>query len=181
MAQHKQADTADSPQDDWFIEHFVPCQSRLYRFIAMLVANRADAEDLFQKTALTSWHVRGSFDRQREFFPWLCGIARNHVRHYYSSQRTAVVRLDPEVIDQLAQKQIEEDTLERKRQHILTRCMEKLPARQKDLVEEYYGIQQTIKAFAESRGQTPDAVYKTLQRIRAALFDCIQRNMAEAT
>ena len=158
----------------------MPCQSRLYRFIAMLVPNRADAEDLFQKTALAAWHTCARFDQQSELFPWLCGIARNHVRHYYRGQRMTALRLDPTVIDQLAQKQIDEDSHEHQRQQALTSCLERLPAKQKELVQEYYSIQQTIKAFAESRGQTPESVYKTLQRIRAALFDCIHRRMAEA-
>jgi hypothetical protein len=38
-------------RDDHFIERYVECQSALYRFIATLVPNRADAEALFQEAA----------------------------------------------------------------------------------------------------------------------------------
>jgi RNA polymerase sigma-70 factor (ECF subfamily) len=171
----------DPSQDDWFVNRFVPCQSRLYRFIGTLVPNRADAEELFQKTNLTAWQVRHTFDQGREIFPWLCGIARNHVRHYYRHRRTSPLRLDPDVVEQLAQLQMDEDATMRNRERALTRCLEKLPDRQRELVEQYYGNEQTIKSFAESRGQTPEAVYKALQRVRAALYQCINRTLAGVT
>ncbi len=168
----------DSSQDDWFVQRFVPCQSRLYRFIATLVPNRADAEELFQKSNLSAWQVRDTFDRNRELFPWLCGIARNHIRHYYRSQRTSPVRLQPDVVEQLAQLQIDQDALMQERELALAECMEKLPEKHRQLVEGYYGKEQTVKSFAESRGQTPDSAYKALQRARAWLYQCIHRTLS---
>jgi len=44
----------NSSRDDQFIERYVECQSGLYRFIATLVPNRADAEELFQEASLTT-------------------------------------------------------------------------------------------------------------------------------
>jgi len=171
----------DPSNDDWFVERFVPCQSRLYRFIATLVPNRADAEELFQKTNLTAWQVRHKFDRDCELFPWLCGIARNHVRHHYRSQSTSPVRLQPDVVEQLAQLQMDEDAALQERESALADCLGKLPEHHRDLVEGYYGSDQTIKAFAEDRSQKPDAVYKALQRARAWLYQCINRTIAGVT
>ena len=171
----------DPSQDDWFVQRFVPCQSRLYRFVATLIPNRADAEELFQKTNLTAWQVRDSFDRDRAMFPWLCGIARNHIRHYYRSQRTSPVRLQPDVIEQLAQLQMDEDAVMQERERALMRCLDLLPEKHRRLIEAYYGTEQTVKSFAEDRGQTPDAVYKALQRARAWLYQCIHRTLAGVT
>ena len=168
--------------DDWFLVRFAPCQSRLYRFIARLVPNRADAEDLFQRTSLEGWRQRGSFQQDRELFHWLCGIARNQVRNYYRSARTAPLRLDPDVIDQLADIQMRQDGDELARHAALTRCLEQLPDAHRELVSAYYAREQTVEALADTRARTPDAIYKSLQRIRAALFECIRRRLeAEGT
>ena len=44
----------NNSRDDQFTERHVECQSGLYRFIATLVPNRADAEELFQEASLTA-------------------------------------------------------------------------------------------------------------------------------
>jgi len=122
--------------------------------------------------------VRRTFDRNSELFPWLCGIARNHIRHHYRSRRTSPVRLQPDVVEQLAQLQMDEDAVFQERERALTRCLEKMPQQHRELVEGYYVKEQTVKSFAEDRGQTPEAVYKALQRARTWLYQCINRTLA---
>lgn len=164
--------------DDWFVTELVPLQSRLYRYIATLVAVHADAEDLFQKTCLTAWQERRRFEVGRDFYAWLCGVARNHVRHYYRSQQRDRVYLDPDVVEQLAERLLQEDDYFQSRQQALAGCLDKLPQRQKQLIENYYQNGQTVKTYAAARGQAAEATYKMLQRIRAALHACIEATLA---
>ncbi len=164
--------------DDWFLTVLVPAQSRLYRYIATLVPNRADAEDLFQKTCLTAWQERRRFDPSRDFFAWLCGVARNHVRHHYRSRARAVVGLDPDVVEQLAERLVEQDELFLRREAALGACLEKLPPKQRQLVEGYYRREQSIKDLATELGCAVDAAYKALQRVRAALQECVSSTLA---
>lgn len=164
--------------DDWFIEQLVPLQSRLYRYIASLVPARADAEDLFQRTWLTAWQERQRFEPGRNFFAWVCGVARNHVRHHYRGLARARVVLDPELIDELAQLELDEQDYLEERQALLTHCLDKLPARQRELLQEYYSQEQTVQTFADAQGKSTESVYKMLQRIRAALHDCVQATLA---
>lgn len=164
-------------QQDQFVEHLVACHSRLYRFIATLVVNRADAEELLQQTGLAAWRSRETFDPTRDFFPWICGIARNHVRHYYRSRKAAPVFLASDVVEQLIDRQLDDDPVLERRQQVLTACLEKIPERQRTFVRQFYENLQTVKAFAQQQKITADAAYKMLQRVRAALFDCINRTM----
>src|SRR5262249_51539445 len=128
---------AESPEkeefgdDDWFIRRMAPVQSRLYPYIASLVPSRADAEDLFQKTWLTDWQQRRVFNPQCDFFAWVCGIARNHVRHFYRSQQRSRLVFDAELVEQLAQCMTDHDDYLRRRQEALTRCLDKLSLKQK--------------------------------------------------
>jgi RNA polymerase sigma-70 factor, ECF subfamily len=167
----------ESPQQDRFVEQLVACHSRLYRFIATLVANRTDAEELLQQTGLAAWRSRETFDPARDFFPWICGIARNHVRRYYRSRKAAPVFLAGDVVEQLVERQLADEPLLERRQQVLTDCLEKLPERQRTFVRQFYESLQTVKSFAQQQKVTADAAYKLLQRVRTTLFDCVNRTM----
>jgi len=165
--------SAQDAQDARFMERLVPCQSRLYRFIASLVPNRADAEDLFQKTCLSAWEERRDYDFSRELFLWLCGIARNHVRHYYRGRQRLPVRLAPDVIEQLAELRLRESSREEERQKALEHCLEKLVPKDRDLIEAYYRAHRPTREVAAALGRSLEAVFKALQRTRTLLHDCI--------
>lgn len=160
--------------DEWFIEHLTKCQPGVHRFIATLVPNRADAEELLQEASVTAWRQRERFDQEREMYPWLCGIARNLIGHYHRRQSVAR-RLEPHVLDQLAARQSEVDHALQARLQLLQECLEKLPPSQKKLVSGYYGDDVTVKEFAERHRHSAEAVYKVLQRARLALFECMSR------
>ena len=164
------------PNDDWFIEHLTAGQRGVHRFIATLVPNRADAEELLQETSVTAWRQRESFDREREMFPWLCGIARNLVGHYHRRQSVAR-RLEPEVLEQLAARQSEVDHALQLRLQALQHCLDKLPDGLKGLVGGYYGDELSVKELAAQREQSVEAIYKALQRTRQSLFACMSRAM----
>jgi DNA-directed RNA polymerase specialized sigma24 family protein len=53
-------------------------------------------------------------------------------------------------------------------------CLSKLPEEQRLIVEGYYYRRDGIEKLAEHSGRTVAATYKTLQRIREALQDCIE-------
>lgn len=167
-----------SGSDDWFVAALVPVESRLYRYIASLAPVRADAEDLFQKSLLTAWQERRRFQTGGDLFAWLCGIARNHVRHHYRALQRSRVVFDQEVVEQLAARLLEEDRHFQHRQAALTECLEKLSPQQRELVEQYYQSEGTIRDFAQLRGLAVETLYKRLQRIRAVLEDCITATLA---
>jgi RNA polymerase sigma-70 factor, ECF subfamily len=166
-------------REEQFVAQFSACQSRLYCFVAGLVVNQADAEDLFQQADMEARRCRETYDPTREFFPWICGIARNHIRYYYRRHKTAPLALPDHVVEQLCDRYVADQSLLETRQQALTSCLEKLPGRQRDFIRQFYAKAQSAKSFAQQQGVTAGATYKTLQRIRAALFDCIDRTVEE--
>ncbi len=173
-----ESETPQPASDDWFVVALIPLQTRLYRYIASLVPERADAEDLFQKSLLTGWQQRQRFDPALDLYAWLCGIARNHVRHHYRAAGRNRVTVNQDVINQLAERLEAEDRHFQQQQAALTECLGKLPVAQRELVEGYYHSGHTIRDFATGRGLGVEAVYKSLQRIRAALAHCIAQTLA---
>ncbi len=169
--------SVDSPRHAEFGELFVRNQNRIYRYICSVIPNRADAEELFQQTNLTLWKTWDRFDPSRKFLPWACGIAHNHIRNFVRKKQRHQVVLSHEIMEQLIQTRWEHDELLEQRKQALAGCLEKLTPRQRQLLDACYASEDTIKAAAESSGQTPNAIYKRLRRIRAALYDCISRTL----
>jgi RNA polymerase sigma-70 factor (ECF subfamily) len=167
----------DQRDHDQFAELFVLNQSRVYRYIIGFVPNRADADELFQQTNLTIWKTWDRFDPTRPFLPWAYAIAQNHVRNFLRRRQNQPRLFSEDFLDELAQVHLEEDQYIADRQEALARCLEKLPARQRELVECRYAAGQSMTEVAAGRGQSIEAAYKAIQRVRALLFDCISQAM----
>ena len=85
--------------------------------------------------------------------------------------------LDLDVVERLGQQQMEEDVVLRERARALNQCLEMLPDRQRDLVRQFYHSDQTIQSFSQTQGLSAEAVYKMMQRVRMALFECINQTL----
>jgi RNA polymerase sigma factor (sigma-70 family) len=57
----------------------------------------------------------------------------------------------------------------------LRECLESLPPAQHELLRRYYFEELPVESIARALNRTTDAVYKTLQRSRETLADCVRR------
>jgi len=162
------------PNGEDFVQRFVGVQARLYGYIATLVPNRADADELFQQTSLVLWQRREDFDPSRDFLRWACGIAHNLIRNFLRRHHGQKICLSEAVIERLTQlRHTERQRLDTQLDR-LVQCLDELPAEQRDLLELCYLGDQSIGDVAAERQVAPAALYKRLDRIRWALVDCIQ-------
>jgi RNA polymerase sigma-70 factor (ECF subfamily) len=157
-------------------------QERVFRFILTLVPNFSEAEDLLQQTLMTLWMTWDRFDPAQDFFRWACGIAHNHVRNYVRKRRTSAQwcsSFSNQLLEQLARERQELDCVLERRRQALQQCLCKLSPTERDLVARCYGETETIKGVADNAGQSSNAVYKQLRRIRAQLYVCISRLLGD--
>lgn len=66
---------AESPKLDEFLHLFTTYQLRVYRYIVTLVANQADAEEIFGETNMVIWRKSDPFRPGTNFLAWACRIA----------------------------------------------------------------------------------------------------------
>ena len=57
--------------------------------------------------------------------------------------------------------------------------MKKLGSRDRELIERRYRTKTTARRVAEELGRPTSTVYKALARIRDALYDCVERTLAQ--
>ena len=167
-----------TPTDDdsaAFVTALLRHQRRIYLFIASLLGNPTDIEDVYQQTCLALWNKRDQLPAVRDFFAWACGFARNEALHQIrSSSRSRHLYLPPDLLATLGQEFERELATDDDRLHALTSCLGRLQTGHRDLLERCYQGIETIKDIAATMAITPAALTMRLQRIRHALLKCIE-------
>lgn len=167
----------DQRKHQQFAELFVRNEAAVYRYIVSMIPHRADADELFQQTNLTLWTIWDRYDAGREFLPWAFGVARNEIRNFLRRRHYQPAALSDELLEELTETRLKEHASLTDRQEALSGCLGRLNAAQRELIDLCYGEERSMKLVAEQRGQTPESIYKTLQRIRDLLFDCMNRTL----
>jgi RNA polymerase sigma-70 factor (ECF subfamily) len=167
-----------SGKHDHFIERFVRSQDRIFAYVATLLPNRADAEEVFQQTSLILWKKWQQFDPSRDFVRWACGIAYHEVCNFLRKHADkGRVYLSESVLATVADVRLEFHDILESRRSALRRCLDQLSQEHRTLLERCYAGKDNIKRIAADLGRPPNAVYMTLKRLRRALFDCINRSL----
>ena len=157
-----------------FLSLFLRSEREIFRYVAALVPNVADAEDIVQQTALLLWEKFDAYDPNQPFTPWACRFALNKTKQWIERRKRWQALLEGGLVEELAQRREElQPEIETRLKH-LEGCLNKLPAEQRAIVEGYYYRRDSVEKLAEETGRTVAAAYKTLQRIRHALQTCIE-------
>jgi RNA polymerase sigma-70 factor (ECF subfamily) len=157
-----------------FDQEFVRAHRHVFRYIAALAPNWADAEEIFQDTCLKILEKWQDYDPCRPMVPWACGIAQNMLRKFFERSRRRGVPLSETVLTAISETQHRLSSEIDRRLQELPDCLQKLTAEQRLLLDRCYGRQDSIQAVAEESHLDPSTVYKQLKKIRRTLFDCIE-------
>lgn len=157
-----------------FLSVFLRSEREVFRYVAALVPNVTDAEDIVQQTALALWQKFDAYDPAQPFTPWACRFALNKARQWIERRQRWQALLDHGLAEELAQRRQELQPEFEARLKQLEACLGKLPPGQRSLVEAYYYERTDVESLAERTGRTVAATYKMLQRIRHALQLCVE-------
>ena len=157
-----------------FLSLFLRSEREVFRYVAALVPNVADAEDIVQQTALALWEKFDAYDPAQPFTPWACRFALNKTRQWIERRQRWQLLLAGDLAVELAHRREELRPELERRLAPLEGCLVKLPEEQRVLVEGYYYRRTGIETLAGESGRSVEATYKMLQRIRHALQQCIE-------
>ncbi len=169
----------DDDRSRRFVMLFARHERDLYRYVLNLLPSPADAEDVVQEAAAAVWQNFDTFDPDRPFLPWACRFAYHQVLNFRRRQKTHRRLFSDAVVEALAAEWSAHATGADARREALDGCLGKLPATDRDLVRLRYTSEEDVARLAERTGQTANALYKALQRIRKALLDCMTRTLAQ--
>ncbi len=159
-----------------FLSLFLRSEREILRYVAVLVPNITDAEDIVQQTAVALWQKFDAYDPTQPFTPWACRFALNKARQWIERRQRWQALLEHGLGEELAQRRQElQPEIECRLKH-LECCLSRLPQEQRCLVEGYYYERASIEKLAERSGRTTAATYKMLQRIRQTLQICLENH-----
>ena len=161
------------PSPDAFVSLYTRYQPQLYRFVATLVPHRQDADDVLQETARVLWQKFATYDPAQPFLPWAYAIARFEVLNHRQRAATQQRYFSDAVVDQLAGVREQYEELLSAQATALQGCLEKLPPPDRQLIQQRYLADDTLTDLARKLGRMRNSFYKSLQRIRAVLFQCV--------
>jgi RNA polymerase sigma-70 factor (ECF subfamily) len=157
-----------------FLTLFLRSEKEIFRYVAVLVPNIADAEDIVQQTALALWEKFDAYDPAQPFTPWACRFALNKARQWIERHQRWRALLEEKFLEEVERRREDLRPQLEFRLRPLEKCVAQLPGEQRQLIEGYYYRRTTIETLAEESGRTVAATYKALQRIRHSLHYCIE-------
>ena len=174
-----QEPSGKADQYEQFLRLFTRDQLQVMAFVRSLVHDHAAAGDVFQETSLVLWRRFESYDRELEFLPWALGIARNQVRKHWRSMSRDRHVFSYELVSELSEEALGLAGEIEPRQQALEECVGLLSGRQRDLIQRFYGENQSAASIADIWDRSVHAVYKALKVMRRSLLECVESRLAE--
>lgn len=156
-----------------FLQHATPLRG----FILGLLPDRAAAEDIFQEVFMTVTQRAADFDAKRSFLKWARGIARIKVLEYHRLKGSRPLLFDGELLETMVETAAEaDDDAWVDRRAALTRCIEQLAPRARQILElRYAEMPLSATMIAQRLAWTASAVNVALTRARRFLEECTDR------
>ena len=172
----------DEPEPDAherFMRLFLAHEPQILRAVMVFVPQRSDARDIVQDTAVALWHHFADYDPARPFVNWALGYARMHVRRFFRTMERRG-RLSEKAAEALLIAAEQTPVEDEQRDAALRACLAEMPESGRRLIEGYYFEELTVASLGARSGKSAEAVYKSLQRLRRSLLDCMNRRLADA-
>lgn len=161
-----------------FMNELMSHQRRLYQYIHALLPRQQDAEDVMQNTLLVLWRKFDQFQPTTSFYTWARNVAFREICNFRRRNKREVTIFDDSVFEQIAAEIEQQTELLEARHAALLRCAEKLSLSDRELLHLRYTLGTAVKEIAQRLGRPANSVCKSLSRIRQALWDCINEELA---
>ena len=144
---------------------------RVYRFVLRLVRNEATAEDLISEVFLDVWRQAGRFEGRSAVTTWLLAIARFKALSALRGRKEA--ELDDEVAEAVEDTSDNPEVAMQKKDtgEILRKCLTKLSAEHKEIIDLVYYHEKSVEEVAEIVGIPENTVKTRMFYARKKLAD----------
>jgi RNA polymerase sigma-70 factor (ECF subfamily) len=167
------------PHDTYeqFIRLFVAQEGRLRAFLRTLVPSLDELDEVMQETSLVAWRKFSQFEPGTDFLAWLATIGRFEALRWRRDRAADRLVFSEQLCELLADEALAETETREAERRALDLCLEKLPTRQRQWLAAAYQPGVKFREVAQTSGKSVEAFYKMLQRVRALLSQCIQREL----
>jgi RNA polymerase sigma-70 factor (ECF subfamily) len=153
-------------------------QEDLFRYIYALLPNEEDARDVLQETSVALYRKFAEYDPEKPFLAWAHRFAYLEVLKQRERNQRGTRLLGRELVERLArERQSHEPILEARLRH-LEDCLQELAPADQDLIRQRYQGKMRAEELVKRLGTSRRTLFRNLDRIRRALFECVNRRLA---
>ena len=164
--------------DQQAIQRITEVQLSLYRYISALVFSHEEIEEIRQETNVALWRKREQFPEIENFHAWARRVAYLEVLTWRRRKGRSPQLLDEDVLEMIARNGQEEATVSEDRAAALIHCMQKLPQKDRAMLQMRYHEEMTSIAIGQKLSRSPTGIRHSLLRIHRMLRECIQRQLS---
>lgn len=150
-------------------------QDKLRGYVFAAVREYHATEEILQAVAIVVAQKAATFDLARPTTPWFMGIARNKILQWFRTKGRDANTISFDVLDDCIPHMhpfaLPEISY---RQHALNHCLNRLPAKQKKIIELRYIDQCDCPDIATQLGRSIQSIYSLLKRLKAELRKCVE-------
>ncbi len=170
---------SENEAESHFVGLLTEIQLPLRLYVQSLLPGDPSARDVAQHTNATVWRKRAEFAPGTNFKAWVFSIARFEALNYRKQQvRDARLLFSEELEETFAAELAMAGDDSDRRQEALKRCLQKLRAKDRELLLHRYSTSGSLADYSAKTGQTVGGLKVTLHRLRNALLGCIQKQLA---
>jgi RNA polymerase sigma-70 factor (ECF subfamily) len=166
-------------QSDEFVELISGCQGRLFAYIAAALGDADRANEVLQETNLVIWRKSDDFEIGTNFDAWVFRIASFQVMAYRQRQLRDKLLFDQNLVENISCRAQQRSELYEARLKRLDRCIEKLPARSREVIRRRYCAGDSLQKIADDLQQTQNAIGQLLFRVKKKLIECVSQERRE--
>ncbi len=164
-------------EQERFMRLWAESQQAVVNYIHATVRDGGAAKDLTQETALVLFRRFGEYDGNRPFLAWALGVAQFQVLGFHRDASRSLICFDTELFDRFTELWAETAAAASEQSAALEVCLERLPARPRQMVRLRYFEELNSEEIAQRLGSKSAAVRVTLQRIREQLRACVEQQL----
>ncbi len=165
------------PADEAFVRALTECQTALRGYCAAALGHGEEAKDAWQRTNLVLWRKASEWKRETKFLRWALAVARFEVLAVIRDRQRERLIFADDVAELMAEAAAAQAETHDSRRDALTRCIEKLQQRHREVLTAHYTLGQGLADIARTQGMGLSAVKVLLLRVRRALAGCIERQL----
>jgi RNA polymerase sigma-70 factor (ECF subfamily) len=153
-------------------------QEELFRYIFALLPNEEDARDVLQETSVALYRKFSEYDVEQPFLPWAFRFAYLEVLKQRERNQRGSRLFNPELIERLAREREQHEPVLQARVQALEHCLAQLPSSDRALIRQRYQDRTPTDEMARQSGASRRTLFRSLDRIRRLLYECINRRLA---
>jgi RNA polymerase sigma-70 factor (ECF subfamily) len=165
----------ESDRHEQFLRLLSHTENKVRRYIATLVPNRNDVDDVFQETLIALWRRFDDYRPEQSFDAWAFRFAHYQVLSYRKKKavQSKHFAFSDNAVELLAADQIQRSDFLASQRTALSKCLERLTEEDRELLELRYSTDVPICQVARDTDQPARTLYQALERVRRQLLHCV--------